>query len=162
MENKKVEVRSAVNGKLTVNLPFLRFKRTWNVRNAKYPIDYSILEEAVMDPGVMYYFQRGMLVIEDAAVREHLGLDTEDDPLFFLNDGQMMGLLKVDTTAKFKDALDKMSGEQRVTLAQLAIENELTDLDKIDLLRQYSEVDVAAAIKRSREAKAELKANDTL
>ena len=74
----------------------------------------------------------------------------------------MMGLLKVDTTAKFKDALDKMSGEQRVTLAQLAIENELTDLDKIDLLRQYSEVDVAAAIKRSREAKAELKANDTL
>lgn len=162
MENKRVEVRMAVNGKLTVNLPFLRFKRTWSGRNSKYPVDYNILEEAVMDPGTLYFFQHGMLVIDDAEIRDRLGLETDGTPLYILNDAQMMGLLKVDSVSKFKEALEKMSKEQKTTLAQVAVENELTDLDKVDLLRQYSEIDVAAAIKRNREAKAELKSNDTV
>lgn len=158
-DNKKVKVRNAVNENITVNLPFIRFQREWAGRNAVFAIDMETLREMAMDPGSLYFFKRGMLVIEDAEVRMELGLETEDQKLFTLNDAQMMAMLKTDSLEKFKENLKQMHTEQRVTLAQIAIANELFDLDKNDLMLKYTEIDVAAAIKLNREIKAELQQN---
>lgn len=154
--NKKVKVRNAVNENITVNLPFIRFQRAWAGRNAVFALEMEVLQEMVMDPGSLYFFQRGMLVIEDAEVRMELGLETDETKLFILNDATMIDMLKKDELATFEKNLKKMSTEQKVTLAQMAIANELFDLDKNDLLYKYAEIDVAAAIKLNREIKAEL------
>lgn len=154
--NTKIKVRNAVNENITVNLPYIRFKRDWAGRNTEFGIDLETLREMTMDAGCLYFIKHGMLVIENEEARLELGLETEDNKLFTLNDAAMMGMLKVDSLSKFEADLKKMSIEQRVTLAQMAIANEISDLDKNDLLEKYAEIDVAAAIKLNREIRAEL------
>jgi hypothetical protein len=71
-------VESMVDNLVSINLPELNFKRTWEKKGAKKPIDLDILREAIYNTGVEYMFQQGILYIDDMAVEIELGLEPEN------------------------------------------------------------------------------------
>ena len=65
MDKKKIAITSQVNGRVGINVPEMRFKKTWEKKGQKVLVDAEILEEIFYDPGVEYMFRQGILYIED-------------------------------------------------------------------------------------------------
>lgn len=153
--NTKVKVTSMVKGRVGVSLPELRFKREWPRMGTAVPVDMSILQEAIFDPGFSRMISDGILIIDDKKARIELGLESgeKEEEFVPLNEMQMIKLLKVSDVKEFEDTLKKMSGAQRRTLADIAIEKEIDSFDKTDLIKKYSGVDVRKTIELNRKDK---------
>lgn len=157
----KVKIKSTANCEVTVNLPDLRFRRTWAKKGAVIPVDMAVLEEAIFDPGFSNMINSGVLYIEDIAVKKALGLEPEDadEPqnIIVLNDSQMLRLLKVDPVDTFKKEIENLSNEQIENICDYAIDNDMLGLDptKADLLKKRVGRDIIRSITLNREAKTE-------
>ena len=156
----KVKVTIMVKGIVGVSLPQLRFKREWPMMGATIPIDFEILQEAIFDPGFKHMLEQGVLSIDDMEAKKKLGLEPDDakepENLFVLNEMQMVRLLKVAPFEEFETALKKMSKFQLNTLANLAIDKEIADYDKTDLIKKTSGIDIRKGIEIRRMEKQEV------
>ena len=125
MENKKVIVTNMVNRRVGMTLPDLHFKRNWEKKGAKKPIDLEILEQAIYDPGVEYMFRQGILAIDDMEVKKFLGLEPEDatepENIIILTDAQRKRYLTVAPISELKEIMKSISDEQRLEMANYAI-----------------------------------------
>ena len=77
MENRKVMVVSNTIGETIINVPSMHFRRVWERKGAKKPIDLEILREIIYDPGVEIMFRKGILYIEDMPTKIELNLEEE-------------------------------------------------------------------------------------
>ena len=161
MENRKVMVKSESTGRLSINLPELQLKRIWEKKGTIRPISFEDLQQALYVPGVEYMFKEGMLSIESMQDKIDLGLEPEgtkeDSPvnIIILNDSQKKRYLTVLPTSEFKQELEKLPYEQINSLVDYAIEKELMDMDKCDILKEKTGIDIIKAIQLNRQAKAE-------
>lgn len=148
--DEKICVVSTVNGNMGINIPHLNFRKDWARKGAKVMIKKEILEEALYDPGVEYMFNNGMLYIEDLEVKKALGLEPEEakepENIIVLNEKQMKRYLTVAPKQELKDILIKLAPEQRKNLADFAIENNITDVDRCEILKKATGIDVLNAI----------------
>lgn len=148
--DEKICVISTVNGNMGINIPHLNFRKDWARKGAKVMIKKEILEEALYDPGVEYMFNNGMLYIEDLEVKKALGLEPEEakepENIIVLSDKQMKRYLTVAPKHELKEILTKLAPEQRKNLADFAIENNVTDVDKCEILKKATGIDVLNAI----------------
>ena len=161
MENKKVEITSLVGGRITINLVDPRIKRTWERKGVKRYINFEDLEQAMYNQGVEYMFTQGILGIEDMDVKIALGLEPEGakEPvnIIILTDAQKRRYLTVAPLNESKEIIDKLSYEQIQELADFAIENELSNFDRCEILKKAIQVDVIQAIRNKRADKEETK-----
>lgn len=161
MENKKVEITSLVGGRITINLIDPRIKRTWERKGVKRYIDFEDLEQAMYNQGVEYMFTQGILGIEDMDVKIALGLEPEGakEPvnIIILTDAQKRRYLTVAPLNELKEIIDKLSYEQVQELTDFAIENELSNFDRCEILKKATQVDVIQAIRNKRADKEETK-----
>lgn len=161
MENRKVMVKSESTGRLSINLPELQLKRIWEKKGTIRPISFEDLQQALYVPGVEYMFKEGMLSIESMQDKIDLGLEPEgtkeDSPvnIIILNDSQKKRYLTVLPTSEFKQELEKLPYEQINSLVDYAIEKELMDMDKCDILKEKTGIDIIRAIQLNRQAKEE-------
>ena len=161
MENRKVMVKSESAGRLSINLPELQLKRIWEKKGTIRPISFEDLQQALYVPGVEYMFKEGMLSIESMQDKIDLGLEPEgtkeDSPvnIIILNDSQKKRYLTVLPTSEFKQELEKLPYEQINSLVDYAIEKELMDMDKCDILKEKTGIDIIRAIQLNRQAKEE-------
>ena len=161
MENRKVMVKSESTGRLSINLPELQLKRIWEKKGTIRPISFEDLQHALYVPGVEYMFKEGMLSIESMQDKIDLGLEPEgtkeDSPvnIIILNDSQKKRYLTVLPTSEFKQELEKLPYEQINSLVDYAIEKELMDMDKCDILKEKTGIDIIKAIQLNRQAKEE-------
>ena len=161
MENRKVMVKSESTGRLSINLPELQLKRIWEKKGTIRPISFEDLQQALYVPGVEYMFKEGMLSIESMQDKIDLGLEPEgtkeDSPvnIIILNDSQKKRYLTVLPISEFKQELEKLPYEQINSLVDYAIEKELTDMDKCDILKEKTGIDIIRAIQLNRQAKEE-------
>ena len=161
MENRKVMVKSESTGRLSINLPELQLKRIWEKKGTIRPISFEDLQQALYVPGVEYMFKEGMLSIESMQDKIDLGLEPEgtkeDSPvnIIILNDSQKKRYLTVLPTSEFKQELEKLHYEQINSLVDYAIEKELMDMDKCDILKEKTGIDIIKAIQLNRQAKEE-------
>ena len=148
--DEKICVVSTVNGNMGINIPYLNFRKDWARKGAKVMIKKEILEEALYDPGVEYMFNNGMLYIEDLEAKKALGLEPEEakepENIIVLNEKQMKRYLTVAPKQELKDILIKLAPEQRKNLADFAIENNITDVDRCEILKKATGIDVLNAI----------------
>ena len=156
-KDKKVKVISTIPGTVTLQLPNLNFVRVWPGKNSAVMIPYSVLEEGIFDIGFGNALRSGDLYIEDMEVKKELGLEPEDakEPqnIIVLSDNKMLFLLKTASLEVFKDTLEKISLEQANNLAQYAIDNQINDYNKTDLIKAKTGRDVAEIIKLERQSK---------
>lgn len=157
MENKQVKVTNMVNGRVRIDVPDLRLKRIWERKGAVKPIELDVLKQAIYDPGVEYMFKEGMLFIDDMDVKIELGLEPEGAKeaknIIILDDNQKKRYLTVAPLHELKAILKKLSHEQRQELAQYAIEHEITDYERSQILKEATQINVLSAIELNRKAK---------
>lgn len=161
MENKKVEITSLVGGRININLPDLRLKRTWERKGTKRYIDFEDLQQAMYNQGVEYMFTQGILGIDDMDVKIALGLEPEGakEPvnIIILTEAQKRRYLTVAPLKELKELLAKLTYEQIQELANFAIENELANFDRCDIIKEAIQIDIIQAIKNKRASEEDTK-----
>lgn len=154
--NKKVKIKNTTNGRIGINIPDLKLSRIWEKKNVIKDIDFDDLEQALYDSGVEYMIRQGMLEIEDMEVKIALGLEEEGTTtpvnIIVLSEKEMERYLKVLPIVDFKKKIADLPKEQIYNLLDYAIEKEIIQLDKNDILKQITGTDVMEAVKLKRQA----------
>lgn len=160
---EKVKVVNLVSSRVNIDLPEVRLKRIWEKRGAVKTIPFEQLEEAMYNPGVEALFREGILGIEDLETKKKLGLEPEDatEPvnIITLNDAQRKRYLTVMPLNEFKANIKELPIEQIRELAQYAIDNELVDFDKAEIIKKITGTDIIGTIQMNKADKEEIREN---
>ena len=150
-----VKVINTLNHAVGVYIPELNFKRTWAKRGAIIKIDKDKLEEMMYDPGFSYMLEQGVLYIEDMEVKKELGLEpetaVEPENIVILNEKEQRAYMIKLTQEEFEEKVSKLSHEQIISLAEYAITNKLSDMNKCAYLKKLCGRDVIESIKNNSE-----------
>ena len=157
----KIKVKSLVGGTLFIEDPDLKIKRTWDKKGAVRVIEKDDLEQMMYNPGIEYMFKQGMLaIVDDDAdkLNVELGIqeEGEEPKILALTDERMNEIMKM-KMPDFRAAVKKLSHEQLQELVAYCIEHELTNYDKVMLLKDLTQIDILSAIRLNREDKEEVK-----
>ena len=156
--DKKVKVVSLVSQRVVLSVPDIRLRRVWERKGAVATIPFEQLEEAMYSPGVERLFTNGILGIDDMEIKIALGLEPEDAKqpvnIITLTDDQRKRYLTVMPLHEFKEEIKKLPIEQINELAAYAIEHEILDYDKSEIIQKYIDVDIMRAVKLNRDDKA--------
>ena len=155
MENKKVMIVSNTIGEVIINVPSMHFRRVWERKGSKKPIDLDILKEIIYDPGVEKMFRQGILYIEDMPVKIELDLEDEGTEaptkIVVLTDEQRKELLSEATTfQKFREVCQNLSNQELLNLADYAIEKEMINMDKCRFIKAKTGRDIIKTIENNR------------
>lgn len=157
MENIQVMITNMVNRRVGINVPELLLKRIWEKKGAKKPIEFDTLQQAMYDPSVDYLFREGILYIEDMKVKIALGLEAEDTTtptnIVVLTDADMQRYMTVMPVYEFKQKLETLGREQIQSLVDYAIEKELTNFEKCEILKKITQTDIIRAVQLNRDNK---------
>lgn len=149
MDNK-VKVVNLISSRVNINVPELSLRRIWEKKGAVKTIPLEQLEEAMYNPGVEALFTEGILGIEDMEVKRYLGLEPEDaeEPvnIITLDDAQRKRYLTVLPLHEFKEKIKELPMEQIRELAQYAIDNEVANFDKAEVIKKVIGTDIIASI----------------
>ena len=158
---KKVKVENLISSRVNIVIPELSLRRVWEKKGAVKTIPLEQLEEAMYNPGVEALFRDGTLGIEDMEVKRYLGLEPEDaeEPvnIIILNDQQRKRYLTVMPTAEFKEKIRELPIEQVRELAQYAIQNEIANFDKAEIIKQMIGTDIIGTIQLNKADQEEVK-----
>ncbi len=149
--SEKVAVVSNSKSTVSVFIPELKLKRTWDKKGAKVFIEKETLEEAMYNPGVEYMFKEGILYIPEMEVKKELGLEPEDaqepENIIVLTDEQKKEWMSPKKQAwELRAMLEKLSYENKKDFCNYVIENELLDSKKSNVIKEVCGIDTLRAI----------------
>ena len=153
MELTKGSVTNTTNHAVLIQLPDIKFRRTWQP-NSTFKVDIEVLREAVYDTGFKAFLDEGVLFIEEKEIRVELGLEEEDAEKPFitiLKPAQMIKLIKVAPIDEFKSTLAEITTEQALSLVDLAIKDKTITMEKLIVLKEKTGIDVVKAIELERQ-----------
>ena len=154
MENK-VKIKNLISSRVLLMAPEINLKRVWEKKGVVRTIPFEQLQEAYYNPGVEALFLDGVLGIDDMEVKVALGLEDESsekpERVITLDDKQRERYLTVLPLHEFKQKVKELPKEQIRELANYAIEHELVDINKVDILNKLADIDVMSAIKLNRD-----------
>ena len=155
MENRIVKVKNLTNGRVGIKSNDLRFSRTWEKKGAVKAIPFETLQQLLYEDGVEYMFKQGILGIDELRDKIDLGLEEEgEEPrIIVLTDAQKKRYLTLAPVQELRELLKKLPREQIFQLVDYAIEHEISDLNRCDLLKKYTDIDIISAIKLNRDSK---------
>lgn len=158
---KKIKVKNLVNGRVGITLPDLRLNVNWDRKGQTRTIDFDILQEALYDYGTEYMFREGMLGIDDMETKIALGLEpegaTEPQNIIVLDDAKMKRMMTVMPLHEFKKDVAELPREQVLNLVDYAVAHEYSDINKCDVLKDITGIDIISAIRLNREDKEPVK-----
>lgn len=148
-DKNRVVVTSHQKGEFILKSPENRFTRSFANAGSTHKIDKDIIEDLLMnDPGTQYAFQQGLLSIDSKEDRVAVGLeeDETDVAIVVLDRNTMVKMIKGMPFAEFKTTMDKATSEQRRLVAELAVELNITDLEKATYIKKLTNIDVLKRI----------------
>lgn len=147
---QKVEIVNTIKAHVGFVVPNSNIRKTFRGKGARTKMPFEDLEQAFYEPGVSYLFETGILYIGDMEVKKALGLENEgaDVPerVIVLEDEEMDELLTEGSFKDFLDTLSKLSPEQAKSLAERAVEIEITNMTKAQDLKEATGIDVLTRI----------------
>lgn len=156
---EKVKIKNLVSSRVILTMPDMRLKRVWEKKGAVKMIPFDQLEEAMYNEGVENLFKEGILGIEDMEVKRKLGLEPEDAEvpvnIITLDDKQRERYMKVLPMPEFRQKIKELPREQIIELANYAIEHEIAEFDKSELIMKMVGVDILSTIKLNRDDRQE-------
>ena len=112
----KIKIVSTVGNRVIVEVPELRFSRTWPMAGSSVSVDKEVLEDLMYDIGFRNMIESGMLYIQDMETKKELGLEPEDavEPvnIIVLSDKDKKYYLTELSLVGFKDKIKKLSRPQ--------------------------------------------------
>lgn len=161
--DEKVKIKNLISSRVNINIPDMRLHRIWEKKGAVKAVPFDQLQEALYDPGVEALFMEGILGIEDLEIKKRLGLEPEDTEvpvnIITLDDAQSKRYLTVMPLAEFKNKIKELPLEQIRELAQFAIDNELVDFEKSEIIKKITGTDIIGTIQMNKADKEEIKEN---
>lgn len=159
MTQRMVKVQNTVNKIVSIKKPQYNINKRWTQKGQILPIPYETLEQMLWDEGIRKLFDRGMLYIPDMKDKIDLGLEPEDatEPqnIIVLNDKQINEFLTSKPFVVFKKELESLSSTQIREMVNYAIVNKVTgNVEKLELLKSYTGVDILKAISRDLDVEA--------
>lgn len=156
MSDKLVKIKSMSRGTVGITVPYLSLRRTWARKGAVQQLPMDVLKEAIYEPGVEYLFKTGMLSIESLEDRIELGLEEpgtteETAKLVSLSQEELIRLVKEASYDEFKEKLEKLTRPQALELAEVAIDQEITDYSKGRLIYNKTGRDVFKIVTTKKE-----------
>lgn len=153
MELTKGTVTNTTNHSVLIQLPDIKFRRTWQ-KDSSIKVDIEVLREAIYDVGFKAFIDEGVLFIEEKEIRVELGLeeaDAEKPFVTILKSAQMTRLVKAATIEEFKATLNEITKEQALALVDMAIKEKSISMDKLMALKEKTGIDVVKAIELERQ-----------
>lgn len=148
-EIRKVTVKSMANYPVSLYIEDLKFKRSFENEGETKAIEFETLSEGLSSNGVRTLFEEGILIIENQKDRIDLGLqegEADEERFKVLNHGQILKLLRVDSTVKLGETLKILPREQILRIADIAIREKITDYERCMLIKKYCGVDVITSV----------------
>lgn len=125
-----------------------RITRSWDIGTVK-KIKVAELYEAVNMKGGRYLFEQNILLIKESAVREALGLKVLDK--YDISQKEIVELLKSGDRETLEDLLAYCSETTLTKIVQKAIDLPIADMNKANLIKAYSGIDIVNVIKEKEE-----------
>lgn len=153
-DNLMVEVINNSTGSVSYYSELARMHRKWDKPDSKKKVSLEELRELVSASGG-YELLESFLLIKDMDVREELGLPVEKE--YLLDDKAIKALLKKSVEV-LEETLENTSSSIKEKIAQAAIDTKLSDLDKLEVIKEQSGIDVLTAIQEKKEDEKQEKA----
>lgn len=151
----KVKVKSLISHRVVLTVPDMRLNRVWEKKGTVRTIPFDQLEEAFYKPGVEALFRNGALGIDDMDVKRRLGLEPEDaeEPVnvIILSEDEMKELLTNAPVSQFRAKINELPVEQVNELIGYAIEHEIANFEKSEILKAITGIDIISAIRLNRD-----------
>ncbi len=165
MSERRVKVASRVKGIITLSNPDIRFRREWLKKGQVVTLPFDILQDMIYEDGVKAMFDQGILEIIDKADRVALGLeeDSGEEGIKapkFVTENQMLATLVTGTVPELKKLMDEMPRAQLEELVELAVEKEITSMDKVDAIEKKTGKNVIKLVQFNRQLKEEPKSDN--
>jgi hypothetical protein len=154
-DNLMVEVTNNSTGSVSYYSEFSRTLRKWDKPNSTKKISLEELRELVGSSGG-YELLENFLLIKNMEVREDLGLPVNKE--YMLDEKEIKAVLKKSVDV-LETTLENTSDSIKEKIAQSAIDTKLSDLDKLEIIKEYSGVDVLTAIQEKKEEEKQEKAD---
>jgi hypothetical protein len=151
-----VEVTNNSTGSVSYYSEFSRTLRKWDKPNTTKKISLEELRELVGSSGG-YELLENFLLIKNMDVREDLGLPVNKE--YLLDEKEIKALLKKSVDV-LESTLENTSDSIKEKIAQSSIDTKLSDLDKLEIIKDHTGVDVLTAIQEKKEEEKEQKATD--
>lgn len=136
----KINITSTTVGEVSVFEPSIPFRASWPSKGSTRAVEKDVIEQLLYTPGFKYMIDTGMLYIEDLGQKKELGLEPEDatEPvnIIVLSEADKKKYLTMYSLDKFKQEIKKLSREQLVDLADYAIEKEIADFGKSEVIEK--------------------------
>lgn len=145
-----VEVFNNTSGVVGFRSESNRKKYRWDKPDSRRKVTLGELKDLVYSSGG-FELLKECLLIKDIDVRIELGLPIEKEHI--LDDNDIVQLLKNGTAEDLENVLSKTNSGIREKTSAIAIELEISDLNKLEIIERYTGVDVLAQIKEKREEK---------
>jgi hypothetical protein len=146
-----VEVINNDNGSVAYYSEYSRIWRRWDKPDSVKKVPLEELRELINTAGG-YELLEGYLLIKDMEVREELGLPV--DKTYILGEKEIKALLKKSVSV-LTDTLENTTDTIREKIAHIAIDTKLADLDKLEVIKEHSGLDVLYMIQENKEAEKE-------
>jgi hypothetical protein len=147
-EKMKVEVENIGRGAAgyqCVSNPLIQ--RVWHKPGIKKFVTLEELREAVASPGGYLLFTRNLL-IKDLDVRIELDLPTDKTKM--VTETDLENLLK-GNPAKLKEIMPQLYKETQKRIAEKAAEMKIDNLTKLEIIKEFSGVDVYKMMQAEKE-----------
>lgn len=154
---KKIKIQSLVSGIVIVKDDTLRLRREWKNKGAIQIIDSDDLDILLYDPGVEYMFRQGVLDFVDEAEGKKFKIDFgweqpgEEPEVIRVDDDLMREMMTEMNIADFRKQVKKLTREQLFELTRFCIENNYTQYEKVEILKQATDVDIINTIRLTKE-----------
>ena len=159
-DNKKVTLTNMCKHEVTISFPELHITRSFPRKGAQVKFDREVFMEMIYDPGLMNMLQDGVLFLDDMDIKKEIGLEPEDaetpQNIKMLSDKDIERYLKVMPASELKGVLKTLKREQIDSIIDYAIEHEITDINRCDVLKKITGRDIIRAVQLNRAAKEEL------
>jgi len=155
--NQLVNVINNTNGVVGYYSEYNRIQRRWDKPNSVKKIALEELRELVNSAGGIELLENHLL-IKDPQVREELGLPLEKS--FMLEEKDIKDLLKKSVSA-LKDTLLNTSESIKEKIAHIAVEMKLSDLEKLELIKEHTGIDALTLIQDKKEEEKQAKSKAT-
>lgn len=154
---KKIKIQSLVSGIVIVKDDTLRLRREWKNKGAIQIIDSDDLDILLYDPGVEYMFRQGVLDFVDEVEGKKFKVDFgweqpgEEPEVIRVDDDLMREMMTEMNIADFRKQVKKLTKEQLFELTRFCIENNYTQYEKVEILKQVTDVDIINTIRLTKE-----------
>ena len=143
-----------VKGTVILTDPNVPITREWTKKGQIATIPMDVMQDLVYQEGTLELFRQGVLYVVDKEDRIELGLEVEGQKpeIEFLTENQMLGAL-IGTPKDIENMIKKLPKAQVDEFVDLAVEKEITDMAKVDVIEKLTGKNIIKLVQFNRQLK---------